>query len=288
VPGRAGVRACGRPYLWTVSTRTPLTLRLAADEPYDAASLLAFFAVRAIPGVEEAADGRYRRHLALPHGDAVVELAAERGGVAVALTGADERDVPAAVERVRHLCDLAADADAIASVLGADPALAPLVDARPGLRVPGFADGWELAARAVLGQQVSVAAARTLAARLVERLGAPLERPSGGVTHRFPAPEAVRDAPDELFAMPRSRIETLRRVAALAAERDPTADALAALRGIGPWTAGYVAMRRGDPDVFLPTDAGVLRALRALGGAPDPERWRPWRSYAVMHLWAAL
>jgi AraC family transcriptional regulator, regulatory protein of adaptative response / DNA-3-methyladenine glycosylase II len=264
----------------------PLTIRLAAAEPYDGAALLAFLAARAVPGIEDARDGRYRRHLALPHGDAVVELAPEPAGVTATLLLADERDVPEAAARVRRLCDLEADPDAIAAVLGADPALAPLVAARPGLRVPGSADGWELAARAVLGQQVSVAAARTLAARLVERLGTPMARPAGAVTRRFPSPAAVRDAPDEAFAMPRSRIETLRRVAALAAERDPAAEALAGLRGIGPWTAGYVALRRGDPDVFLATDAGVLRALRAIGGAPDPERWRPWRSYAVMQLWA--
>ena len=268
-------------------TAEPSVHRLRAREPYDGRALLAFHAVRAIPGVEEADGDRYRRHLALPGGDGVVELTAVDGGVDATVWGPDDDDVRVALDRVRRLCALDVDPAPVAAALADDALLGPLVAARPGLRVPGAVDGWELAARAVLGQQVSVAAARTLAARLVERLGEPLARPSGAITHRFPSPAAVRDAPDDVFSMPRSRIETLRRVAALAAQRDPTADELLAVRGIGPWTAGYVALRRGDPDVFLPTDAGVVRGLRGLGvDGVDSERWRPWRSYAVMHLWA--
>jgi AraC family transcriptional regulator of adaptative response / DNA-3-methyladenine glycosylase II len=263
-----------------------VNLHLGAPAPFDGEALLGFLAVRAIPGVEDVDGATYRRHVPLTYGGAVAGMTPRADGVDVALELDDARDEDEAVARVRRLWAIDADPDAVAAVLRADPLLRPLVDARPGLRVPGIVDGWELAVRAVLGQQVSVAAARTLAARLVERFGEPLARPRGAVTRGFPAPDLIRDAPDDAFAMPRSRIDTLRRVAALAAQTDPAPDELLALPGIGPWTAGYVALRRGDADVWLPTDAGVLRALRALGATPDPERWRPYRSYAVMHLWA--
>ncbi|MBI5105963.1 MAG: DNA-3-methyladenine glycosylase 2 family protein, partial [Solirubrobacterales bacterium] len=169
---------------------------------------------------------------------------------------------------------LDADPSSVAEVLG------PLAAARPGLRVPGAADGWEVAVRAVLGQQITVVAARTLAARLTERCG------------RFPRPEDLASLPDEAFPMPRTRIATLRALAEAAPRLESPADAhaLVELPGIGPWTAGYVALRLGDPDVFLPTDAGVLRALGtgAREAARRAEAWRPWRSYAVAHLWASL
>ena len=177
---------------------------------------------------------------------------------------------------------------------------------RPGLRSPGHVDGVELLTRAVLGQQVSVAGARTLAARLVAEHGEPLANPVDDVTHAFPSAETIAALDPEDFAMPRSRgaalIEACARVADgrivldAGSDRAETAHALQDVRGIGPWTAGYVAMRAlGDPDVFLPTDVGVRHALVSLGvdGSPTSaaalaERWRPWRSYALHHLWASL
>ena len=190
-------------------------------------------------------------------------------------------------------------------MLQADPVLAPLVATRPGLRVPGHVDGYELAVRAVLGQQVSVAAARTLAARLVQRFGAPLPDPDGALTHLFPAPQVLAEADPSSLGIPVSRggaIAALSHVVASgelvldrSADREDVAARLLALPGIGPWTAGYIAMRAlGDPDVFLATDLGVRRGLERLGLPGDQpaalahaQRWRPWRSYALMHLWTS-
>jgi len=210
------------------------------------------------------------------------------------------------VQRCRRLLDLDADPWAVADVLGADPLLAPLVRAAPGRRVPGHVDGAELAVRAVLGQQISVAGARTLAGRFVAAVGEPLERSDGGLTHLFPTAAAIVDADPSLFAMPASRQRALRALTASLASGelalDPGADRaetfarLVALPGIGPWTASYVAMRAlGDPDAFLPSDLGVRHAVERLGHAGDPasisalaEAWRPWRAYALQHLWASL
>jgi AraC family transcriptional regulator of adaptative response / DNA-3-methyladenine glycosylase II len=264
-----------------------VSLRLAARVPFDGGALLGFLAARAVAGLEDVAGGTYRRTLRLAHGDAIAEITPEDDGARVLLRLDDARDAPAAAARCRRLLDLDADPEAIAAVLGSDPLLAGGVAARPGLRVPGAVDAWELAARAVLGQQVSVAAARRLVERLVEQMGERLATPSGAVTHRFPAPAAVAVAPDDCFPMPLARADTLRRVATLADEGELDLEALAALRGVGPWTAGYLALRLGDPDVFLPTDAAVVRALRGRrDGAVLAEAWRPWRSYAVLHLWA--
>jgi AraC family transcriptional regulator of adaptative response / DNA-3-methyladenine glycosylase II len=194
----------------------------------------------------------------------------------------------------------------INSHLGSDPLLTPLVRRTPGLRVPGTADGVELAIRAVIGQQVSVAGASTLAGRLVARFGEPLARPDGNLTHLFPRPEALLEADPGSFNMPRARGETILRLCAALAAADvvldgsvPREEALAsllALRGIGPWTVSYVAMRAlGDRDAFLPTDLGVKHAFTRLGLANDArsvteraEQWRPWRAYANFHLWASL
>ena len=216
---------------------------------------------------------------------------------------ADLRDLAAAVSRCRALLDLDADPLAVDAALGADPLLAPLVAARPGKRVAGAADGVEVAVRAVLGQQVSVASARTTAARLVTTFGAPLAQPVGALTHLFPTAEALAEADPALLPMPASRARTIRELArALAADRlelDPGADRdetrrrLLEIPGIGPWTATYIAMRAlADTDAFPATDLGVVRGLQALGGPSDAptaaahaERWRPWRAYGVQHLW---
>ena len=208
----------------------------------------------------------------------------------------DPDDADDAAARCRRLFDLDADPEAIAAALARDPLLAPLVRRRPGLRVPGAVDGFEMAARAIVGQQVSVAGARTVLGGLVAEYGEPLAQPDGGLTHRFPAAAALAEADPAALPFPRTRAEALVTVARLAAggelRLDGQADpgevraALTAVRGVGPWTASYVAMRAlGDPDAFLPGDVGIRHALARLGPGADDERWRPWRSYAVMHLW---
>ncbi|MEN3359604.1 MAG: AraC family transcriptional regulator [Mycobacteriales bacterium] len=225
--------------------------------------------------------------------------------VQCALRLADVRDLPVAVQRCRRLLDLDADPVAVAAALGGDPLLGPLVAASPGRRVPGHVDGAELAVRAVLGQQVTVAAARTLAGRLVTRYGTELADPLGTVTHLFPDPATLAGADLSGLGMPAARLRALTGLAgALAAGDlvlDPGADRVAVHRqlldlpGIGPWTASYVIMRAvGDPDVFLPTDVGVRHGLERLGAGSDPraaaalaECWRPWRSYALLHLWGS-
>jgi AraC family transcriptional regulator of adaptative response / DNA-3-methyladenine glycosylase II len=272
-------------------------LRLAVREPFDGAALLDFLRVRAVPGVEEVTGETYRRTLRLPGGPGVVALTPGPSYVRCVLRLHDLADLPVAVERCRRLLDLDADPLAVADALGADPVLGPLVAKRPGLRVPGAVDGAEIAVRAVLGQQVSVAAARTAAGRLTAAYGTPLASPDGTLTHLFPVPDALAGAD---VPGPAKRAAALRGLCAALADgaldldrgTDRTAayDALVALPGIGPWTASYVALRAlGDPDAFLPTDLGVRRALAALGtDVGAAEAWRPWRSYALLHLWTSL
>ncbi|MGK5529995.1 AlkA N-terminal domain-containing protein [Streptomyces sp. URMC 129] len=283
-------------------------LRLAYRGPYAAREVFDFLQRRAIAGIEEVlgAPGArtYRRSLALPHGTGVAEVTESAGAPGARwldcrLLLADPRDLTTAVQRTRRLFDLDADPYAVAERLGGDPFLGPLVAARPGLRSPGAADPEELAVRAVLGQQVTVAGARALAGTLVAAYGKPLPAPDGGLTHVFPEPAALAEAPLTELGMPESRRRTLRTVcAALAdgavalgpgADRDEAERGLLALRGIGPWTAGYIRMRAlGDPDVFLTGDAGVRQGLRVTGApARAAEAWRPWRSYALHHLWNA-
>jgi AraC family transcriptional regulator of adaptative response / DNA-3-methyladenine glycosylase II len=209
---------------------------------------------------------------------------------------ADERDFDDAVSRVRRLLDLDADPAVIDEALHGDPVLEPLVRRRPGMRVPGSVNPFETAVRAVVGQQISVAGARTVTGRIVAAAGTPLTIDGGPVTHVFPSPSALAALNPAALPMPRSRgrtiVELARRVACgeivLGAARADVAAALLDVPGVGPWTVGYVLMRGlGDPDVFLPTDLGVRAGLAAVGAtAEDAERWRPWRSYALHHLWA--
>ena len=274
-----------------------LTLRLPYREPFAAPALFAFLGARAVPGVEETVEGTYRRALALPHGGAVVELTPADRHVWARLRLADLRDLGSAVQRCRRLLDLDADPAAVDAHLGADPLLSARVAAVPGRRVPGAVDGVELAVRAVLGQQVSVAGARTLAGRLTARFGEPLEVADGGLTRRFPAPAALAAADPAELPLPKARARALTALAGRLADgslpldpgvdRDATEAALRALPGLGPWTAAYVRMRAlGDPDVLLLTDLAVRRALSAVGAeGSDFRRWRPWRSYATLHLW---
>jgi AraC family transcriptional regulator of adaptative response / DNA-3-methyladenine glycosylase II len=256
--------------------------------------------------VEEALDGAYRRSLRLPHGGGVVELRPLDGHVQARYWLEDLRDLAAAMQRSRALLDLDSDPHAVVEALGADSLLGPLIRAVPGRRVPGNTGGHELAVRAVLGQQVSLAGAVTLAKRLVSDYGEALERPVGAVTHVFPSAEALAGADPDRLAMPDARRRALLGLAAALTREDLTLDAgadrdeargrLLALPGIGPWTAEYVAMRAlRDPDAFLPSDLGVRHALERLGCDGHPaaaerlaERWRPYRAYAVQHLWAQL
>ncbi len=214
---------------------------------------------------------------------------------------ADLRDTAAAVERVRRLLDADCDPVAVSDAFVGDPVLGPLRRRHPGLRVPGHVDGHELAVRAVIGQQVSVAAARTVGGRLVATHGRRVEAGVAGLTHLFPDAETLAVVDPGDLPMPRARGRALVALAtALAdgtlaldrgADRDDVRETLLALPGIGPWTADYVAMRGlGDPDVFLPTDLGTRAVLARLGQDPAEaaaiaDRWRPWRSYALLHLW---
>jgi AraC family transcriptional regulator, regulatory protein of adaptative response / DNA-3-methyladenine glycosylase II len=283
-----------------------LSLRLPYRSPLAAGELIAFLGARAIPGVEEVSDGSYRRSLRLPHGSGTVELRPADGHLQARFRLSDLRDLGAAMRRSRALLDLDSDSCSVADSLSRERLLAPLVRRAPGLRVPGAVDAHELAVRAVLGQQVSVQGARTLAGRLVVSDGEPLDRPLGAVTHLFPSARALADADPSTLAMPVARRRALLALTgALAGGElvlDEGADRLDArarlleLPGIGPWTADYIAMRAlRDPDAFLPSDLGVRRALERLGRDGRPghaselaERWRPYRAYAVMHLWASL
>jgi AraC family transcriptional regulator, regulatory protein of adaptative response / DNA-3-methyladenine glycosylase II len=281
-----------------------ITLRLPHRMPLDSGGLLGFLAARAVPGIEEMDVRTFRRSLRLPHGDGVVELTPQENHVVATLHLADLRDLTAAVGRCRALFDLDADPQATDAALGRDPRLAPLVRSAPGKRVPGAADGAEIAIRAVLGQQVSLAAARTAAGRLVAGLGDPLEQRLGSVARTFPSVETLAEADLALLSLPATRALTIKTLArALAerqidldggADRDEVRRRLLAIPGIGPWTAEYIVMRAlADTDAFLATDRGVLRGLAALGAPRDPravsklsEPWRPWRAYAVQHLWS--
>jgi len=280
-----------------------MVLRLATRRPFDGRWLLNLLASKSVPGVESYDGTTFRRALLLPHGEATVDLTPGDDHVLATLRLQDPRDVVPAVARCRRLLDLDADSTAVDETLSLDPLLAPLVQERPGIRVPGSVDGTEMAVKAVIGQQVSVAGARTVAGRLVTAYGKPLERPDGALTTHFPTAEALADVDPETLPMPRARARTLVSVAAAVAagdlDLDPGADrdsveaSLLAMPGIGPWTADYLRMRvLGDPDTFLPSDLGVRRGLERLGAAGDPrsaadraEAWRPWRSYALMHLW---
>ena len=328
-----------------------ISLRLAYRSPLHVDSLLGFLALRALPGVESCAGGKYQRGLNLPHGTGTVALTPGPRWVSATLRLSDVRDLAPAVARCRRLFDLDADPDAVDAVLGEDPALAESVRAEPGVRVPRSVDGFEMAVRAIVGQQVSVSGARTTLGRLIAAArptgagtdgrsgtdvgspatatgpdgspdaapgpdGSPTAELGGSPTAElggspaaglvgFPSAEVVAELPDSAFGMPVARRESIRALARAVAsgeldlepgaDRDATVKQLMDLPGVGAWTAGYVAMRAiGDPDVFLPTDLAVRRGARALGLNDDPralaghaERWRPWRSYALVRLWRA-
>jgi AraC family transcriptional regulator of adaptative response / DNA-3-methyladenine glycosylase II len=285
-----------------------LTLRLQYRPPLDSETLLAYLEKRAVTGIEEVSEGRYRRTIELAHSSGVIELEpmARKNSVLLRLQLTNLSDLSMLVQRCRNLFDLDAVPTAVTDILTTDSLLAPLVTARPGLRIPGTVNGFELAVRAILGQQVSIAGARTLTSRLVKALGVSLETAQGTLTHLFPLPEVVASADLQGLGLTNGRIKALQALAhAVAkeglvldrtADREQTVARLLRLPGIGPWTASYIAMRAlGDPDAFPAADLGLKHAFEQQGEPADlksierrAENWRPWRAYATHYLWASL
>ncbi len=299
-----------------VSGASTITVRLPVRQPFAFGALLRFLEMRALPGVEtirfsttdddDNTAATYARSLFLPNGPAVVELLLNADGVLATFHLSDLADLQAGIARCRRLLDLDADPLVIDHALSADPALAPLVNATPGRRSPGAVDPHELCVRAVLGQQVSVAAARTLAARLVDRLGAPSPFSVEGITRMFPLDTTMAELDPATIGIPMARARALVGFSGALATGKISLDAgvdrveavksMESLPGIGPWTASYVCMRSlSDPDVFLATDLAVRQGagrvnlpgdLKALDN--HAQAWRPWRSYVTHHLWGAL
>jgi AraC family transcriptional regulator of adaptative response / DNA-3-methyladenine glycosylase II len=268
-----------------------IALKLSYREPLDANALFSFLGSRAVSGVESYQDGIYHRTIRLPHGPATVTLSPADDHIATNLQLSDIRDLTPAVARCRRLLDLDADPAAVDTVLAADPFLEAQVHNHPGVRLPRAVDGFEAAVRAIAGQQISVAGARTVLSRLC----------ANGM---FPTPGELLELPDAAFSMPTKRRESLRGLAQAmlggltldsGSDRAQTRAELLELPGIGEWTADYIALRAlGDPDVFLPTDLGSRHGAAALGLPTEPqalarhaERWRPWRSYAQIRMWRA-
>ncbi len=281
-----------------------LTLRLGYRPPFDFAAMLAFLAKRAIPGIEQVGEQEYQRVIGPAEASTWIRVSADaaKPQLRLEISDSDPRAIPGIVQRVRRMFDLDADLHAVHAALGGEPLLAAGIEQRPGLRVPGGWDGFEIAVRAVLGQQVSVAGATTLARRLVEACGERRSNARAGLDRVFPAPQRLADAPLEGIGLPQSRAATLRALAAAvidgridfnAGQRlDQFIARFTALPGIGPWTAHYVAMRAlNHPDAF---PAGDLVLQQVLGGEKRlneretearSQAWRPWRAYAVLQLW---
>ncbi len=281
------------------------TLWLRFHAPYHWPSTLAFLAARCIPGIETCRDGTYRRTLVVAGRHAVLHATPLRNQrLRVHLEGVPSHALPGLIARLRRVFDLDADPARINAELSRDPLMARLLHERPGLRVPQGWDACEQAMRTVLGQQISVAGAMTLAGRLVQRYGVPLRFSSPGLTHVFPTLPALAAAQFESMGMPRARAATLGTLAnALLAEPDLLHTGqvldellrnLCSLKGIGPWSAHYLALRQAGAADALPLgDVALIKALRLLEGddAQLAERalaWRPWRAYAAQHLWASL
>jgi AraC family transcriptional regulator of adaptative response / DNA-3-methyladenine glycosylase II len=283
-------------------------LLLRYQPPYDWSQMLDFLRARAIAGVESVVANVYCRTIELDGAPGTISIqpVIDAHALRARIRIAKPSSLPSIIARLRRVFDLAADPGAIAAHLGQDPLLAPLLKQRPGLRVPGAWDGFELGIRAVLGQQISVTAAVGLAARLVRRYGEPLPKPEPGLTHLFPAPEVLARADLTTLGMPKSRAATLSALAAAVLEdpqlfsaRGELEDAVRRLRaipGVGEWTAQYIALRQlREPDAFPASDVGLLRALSdEHGQRPSAEQllaraepWRPWRAYAAQHLWLA-
>lgn len=285
----------------------PAVTRRCVVAPFDWPTWLAWLTARAIDGVEQVEGPSYRRALAHEGLAGTVEVTYdEPRGELIAVIALPEPAADAVFARVRRVFDADTDLAPITAHLARDPALAPLVAARPAVRVVGGWDGFEIACRAILGQQVTIAGARTLNGRLVRRAGALLHRPDGAIHALFPTPERVLAADLSNMGMPGARAVALKAVAE-AVLSDPglfdrpgpieeIVARLTAIRGVGEWTAHYVAMRAArHPDAFPASDIGLLRgAADASGMRPTPaalskraEAWRPYRAYAAQHLWAA-
>ena len=273
---------------------------ITLPEPFDWPWLLGFFAGHAVPGVEVVDDDSYARTLSLDHGPGALHLRQTGRTLVCTARTVDARDVPRAHERARRLLDLGSDPAVVDARLAADSVLAPLVARRPGLRVPGYVDRFEVVVRTVIGQQISVAGACAIGGRVTAEHGARYPH-DGALTSVFPTPEALAAADAETLPMPRARGRALVRLARAVADGEVDLEApvdevrhnLVRLPGIGPWTADYVAIRAfGARDVFLPTDLGVRRSLARLGVEDEPtlvaHAWRPYRTYGLMHVWAAL
>ena len=283
-----------------------MSLRLPVRAPFAFEGLFGHLAASAVPGVEEVRDGAYRRTLRLPHGTGIVSLTPHPDHVRCRLVLEDFRDLSTATARCRRLLDLDADPEAVVDALSADEQLASLITKAPGQRIPRTVDEHELAIRVVLGQQVSLAAARTHAGRIARAYGDRVDDPDGGLTHVFPSVHQLSEIDPQHLAFPKARQRSLAALVTALADGTVRLDAgcdwnvareqLLALPGIGGWTAEMIAMRGlGDPDAFPATDLGVRVAAQQLG-LPDAPRlltersssWRPWRSYATQHLWTAL
>ncbi|HEX4401318.1 MAG TPA: AlkA N-terminal domain-containing protein [Galbitalea sp.] len=285
------------------SAQGEVTLRLPARAPFDGAGLMRFFAGHAVPGLENASDTLFERSVRLPRGTGHVSIELDATGTGIRCTAHLESvaDVGALVARMRRLFDLDADSVAIDDALSGDPTLAPLVAATPGIRMPGSLDAEETLFRTLIGQQISVAAARTVLGRLVTDLG----ELGPGDNRLFPTASAIAERGREVLRGPAARINTIIGVAEALAGGDLELDVatpvdefeanLTRLPGVGPWTAGYLAMRvLGNPDVLLTSDLVILQSAAALGLpgtarelALHGQRWAPWRSYAALHLWRA-
>lgn len=279
-----------------------VVVRLPVRQPFAAPALLDFLAAHVLPGVETVRGRTYARTLRLPHGLGTMALTLHDDHVAAELEVVDFRDLAVAINRARRMLDLDADPVAIDTALSDDPVLAPLVAATPGLRVASHVDGFEVAVRTIVGQQVSVAGANTVLGRQVPVRGTRVDLALAtefGLTHAFPEPESFAAADPVDLGMPRSRATTIISLSQAVADgeldlhpgvdRDETRAQLLAMRGIGPWTADYVVMRAlAHPDIALTTDLVLRRELDMRNITPDHvERWSPWRSYAGMHLWRA-
>ncbi|MEI9988394.1 MAG: AlkA N-terminal domain-containing protein [Aliidongia sp.] len=289
-----------------------VTIRLPYHPPFDWPLLLGFLGPRAIPGVEAVEGDCYRRSIALDGRHGVVEIrpVAEAHQLEATIRFPGVGSLGTIVNRLKRQFDLDADATAIGAQLSADPLLAPMVAARPGLRVPGAWDPFELAIRAILGQQISVGAATVLAGRVAATYGEALQLEDGapppGLTHVFPAPAALTRADPGVLRVPRARAASIAGLAAALASEpdllapllplDETVARLCRLPGIGPWTAQYVAMRAlREPDAFPSGDLGLRKAAITADGIPSIKElearsaaWRPWRAYAAIHLWFSL
>ncbi len=286
----------------------PLTLRLGYRPPYDVAAMLAFFRGRALPGIEQVDEAAYIR--VFGSGDTtgwlrVSRWSAEAHALRLDIHGAPAGALLDVVQRVRRMFDLDADPHAIADTLARDAQLAPLLAARPGLRIPSGWDGFEIAVRAVIGQQISVTAARTVTTRLAARFGTPVPAAlaAQGYGHLFPTPEILADVDLDGIGLTRARAAAVRAIATAVRDGqvgfvvDRSLDAFiadwVALPGIGPWTAHYIALRAlGHPDAFPAEDLILQRAMGAGGerltaraAKARADAWRPWRGYAVIHLW---